>query len=704
MAHRDDANDKLDKAQSRQSQFAFDYQVANDEVGFVDRDHNFISYRFPFDPQISSLADIIHRRGNGLDLLNATDRVSVLAYKPLRRAVVRKQSAIGKHVVIRMYSRDEYSRTRRTNKIVAETKWQKAKLIDHSDRHGYVVTEWLDGLPLATQSIDRDACRRAAAWLAEMQRTAHPKLHNVGHNELCSRLQSAVSDITNLLPDQVDAVNLIQRKLVSAFDQNTDCPVFSHGDFYAEQLIQNGESLSAVDWDDACNAPSGMDPGNFIAHLEWQAARRDSNEKLESKSFDKIESFAHAYEVAVAAIGPNAAKTTNGATRPSNSLSTFVAFGILRLATQSFRRCEPDWRKVAMRMIQRAEFWMRQSPTIGQPPLAPAQEQKITATLQGSIDSHIGNAIPKWLSPALHVREMHSRLSLNSDFRLENAKVLRYVADRRCVINYDLIDADGTRTSVIGKVRAKGLDVRAMNALNAIHRNHKTIERDQDPVFAKTLGAVPDWNIWFQSHIGGRPADQLLPPDADSNLAYRIGVALGRMHVRLVRIDREHTLQDEIEILEKGLSLCRKRPRWKSDLQRLYGACRTLIESLPAHPATGIHRDFYPAQVLCTGKQIGFVDCDLLAMGHPAIDVANFVAHLRETALRKYENPDATEHHEKAFEEGYRSVLPLEETSFRVLRLASLARHISICNRIPERKPFRKPMLDYCLNQLELTR
>ncbi|MGH2713875.1 MAG: phosphotransferase, partial [Thermoleophilaceae bacterium] len=50
------------------------------------------------------------------------------------------------------------------------------------------------------------------------------------------------------------------------------------------------------------------------------------------------------------------------------------------------------------------------------------------------------------------------------------------------------------------------------------------------------------------------------------------------------------------------------------------------------------HRDFYPQHVLVDRGRIGFLDLDDAAASEPALDLANFLAHLRLERLR---TPDA---------------------------------------------------------------
>ena len=65
------------------------------------------------------------------------------------------------------------------------------------------------------------------------------------------------------------------------------------------------------------------------------------------------------------------------------------------------------------------------------------------------------------------------------------------------------------------------------------------------------------------------------------------------------------------------------------------GRGRDRLPGLPAR--TPIHRDFYYSQVLFNQEQLTLIDFDLLALGDPAIDVANFMAHLHFLGMDKLE-------------------------------------------------------------------
>ena len=61
----------------------------------------------------------------------------------------------------------------------------------------------------------------------------------------------------------------------------------------------------------------------------------------------------------------------------------------------------------------------------------------------------------------------------------------------------------------------------------------------------------------------------------------------------------------------------------RSDLARCQGVEPTLV-----------HRDFYEKQVLVDGARTVLIDFDTLCLGNPALDLGNFLAHLRLAELQ----------------------------------------------------------------------
>jgi aminoglycoside phosphotransferase (APT) family kinase protein len=60
-----------------------------------------------------------------------------------------------------------------------------------------------------------------------------------------------------------------------------------------------------------------------------------------------------------------------------------------------------------------------------------------------------------------------------------------------------------------------------------------------------------------------------------------------------------------------------------------WGPVYEALLALPSAPKVPVHRDLHDQQLLWDGRRLGLIDCDTLAAGDPAGDVANVLAHLQ---------------------------------------------------------------------------
>ena len=120
----------------------------------------------------------------------------------------------------------------------------------------------------------------------------------------------------------------------------------------------------------------------------------------------------------------------------------------------------------------------------------------------------------------------------------------------------------------------------------------------------------------------------------------------------------------------------------------------------PASDLTPVHRDFYYSQVLIDGPRLTLIDFDLLALGDPAIDVANFTAHLLFLGLDKLDDLHALAADAQSFVDAYahrmrvddafdrRRVFYQAATFFRLLNVATsrpgLAKHFETLLQVTE--------------------
>jgi hypothetical protein len=201
--------------------------------------------------------------------------------------------------------------------------------------------------------------------------------------------------------------------------------------------------------------------------------------------------------------------------------------------------------------------------------------------------------------------------------------------------------------------------------------------------------------MWLQQKVPGTISSKMLMGADGIALARRIADAIHKLHRAGVPAERTHTMADELQILHECLSrVTRARPEWSSRIKRILGASDKLGASTPAPRACGIHRDFYPAQVLVHKRWLYLLDFDLYCLGDPGLDVGNFIGHMTEESLRTFGDPSALKAQEQALEERF------IELSGEAVRPAvhayttlTLVRHICLSTQFPERSAFTERLM-----------
>jgi thiamine kinase-like enzyme len=187
-------------------------------------------------------------------------------------------------------------------------------------------------------------------------------------------------------------------------------------------------------------------------------------------------------------------------------------------------------------------------------------------------------------------------------------------------------------------------------------------------------------------------------------LAGRIAEAIHKLHQARIPTARIHRMEDELRILDRCLEeAASMAPQWAGRLVRINAACRSLGQTLPIPLACGIHRDFYPAQVLIYKRRIILLDFDLYCLGDPALDIGNFIGHMQEQGLREFQDFRALDQPARALRERF---LQLSGESRRAAVEAyttlTLARHIYLSMNFSERRPFTERLIEICEDKLAL--
>jgi hypothetical protein len=321
-------------------------------------------------------------------------------------------------------------------------------------------------------------------------------------------------------------------------------------------------------------------------------------------------------------------------------------------------------------------------------------------SLRGALD-------PRQVVPLFdaHVAGLHEALG---PWRLRTVRVARYKPERRCLIEYHFEarrsgGAAGT-TVLLGKVCRRGLRKSSYGVQAALYEGGFHAGAADGICVPEPLGTLPELEMWLQRKVPGVPATRLLAAPAGAALAQRIAEALYKLHRTAVPATRRHTMADELGILGERLALvAQARPHWAGRVRQILDACRQLGAATVPAATCGVHRDFYPDQVIVEGRRLYLLDFDLYCEGDPALDAGNFRGHLVEYALRVLGDAEALRDCEQAFAQRFAELSGESPSgSAAAYTLLTLVRHIHLSMQFEQRTPFTEALLELCEQRLGL--
>lgn len=294
----------------------------------------------------------------------------------------------------------------------------------------------------------------------------------------------------------------------------------------------------------------------------------------------------------------------------------------------------------------------------------------------------------------------------NGYIHLIDIRVRRYKPGRRCVIEYKVrVERSGFSPEVvvlIGKVRRRRTGKRSYQLLELLW-NAGFRSNSQDGISVpEPIGTVPEFQMWLQRKVSGKPATDLLVLPDGVLLARRIAQAAHKLHMAGVPAPRRHSIVDELKILHEHLpAVAQWQPCWSTRIRRLLEACDCLGATLPNPIPQGIHRDFYSDQVIVDEERLYLIDFDLYCEGDPGLDIGNFLGHITEQSLRIYGDINVLSDRERAMQERF---VELSGGSTRAAveayQTLTLVRHIYLSMLFPQRRPFITKLLEICEERL----
>lgn len=282
-------------------------------------------------------------------------------------------------------------------------------------------------------------------------------------------------------------------------------------------------------------------------------------------------------------------------------------------------------------------------------------------------------------------------------------RLVRHKPGKRCLIEYTFRSQQrATSFRILGKAHAKPKHSQNYHIQKNMWQNGFDRSATDQIQVPRPLGIVDDWQMWFQEVVTGEDGWAALLGPERFNATAKLFDAIDKLQASSVAIDRQHTITDEIQHLQQCLDkVAWQLPKLRQRILRLFSLCQELAFAIPTGKLVPTHRDFYPDQVLISGREVFLLDMDLLCLSHPGLDLGNFCGHLIERAIRDASSADAFETCRRELQSRYtREDRQHEWQAVEAFATLTLARHVYLSTLFLDRAALTTAILKECERRL----
>ena len=656
---------------------------------------------FPIDLELTSLATfssdaelrrLLVRMGRAEMAAGPVVHTS-LRYKPERRYVGRIESPVGA-ATLKLYSPDIFRAACLTAKALGSAVSPPiVRRVAHWRRHRAILFGWQPGVTLSSQlecgMLPVPVIRQVGEQLSRLHSSTAIRLRFYLPQEDAKSLIAVAGDLAPIVPGLATQAqrlaNQVAERVAATRPSQLAC---IHGDFSAEQIVvENGQPFF-IDLDRASHSVSAKDIGNFCAHLEVDTLRGQcSDQQRDQAAAALVDGYCAA-----------------GRSVDLREVDLYTAAGLLRLAHEPFRNRRSDWHELVARIVLRAQE------------IAARLQQPVPHRTRGTIEPDLALAdgivdVPDdiqmpFLKQALAPQNAKQRLAdvLSNDkqlrsFELSSIRLLRYKRGRRCLIEYrGRLAVSGSYSTVLGKIHAKGRYEQALLRQQSLWDAGFDYDCSDGICVARPLGIIPEWHMWLQCAAPGQVSWRALAGPRALQIATRIAEAAQKLHQANIPTKQTHTLNDELAHLsERLLRVAHELPEFCQRIRRILDQCYELAETIIPVSPVGIHRDFYPDQVLIDGDRLFVVDHDLYALGDSRLDIGNFCGHLIERSIRIEQRPHMYDCPAATMIDRFVELHGGDQRcrhAINVYTVLTVARHVFLSGQIPERMATTVPLIE----------
>ena len=256
--------------------------------------------------------------------------------------------------------------------------------------------------------------------------------------------------------------------------------------------------------------------------------------------------------------------------------------------------------------------------------------------------------LPDAVNPENIIKKLRAQApdayGLSDKMSIETVIIMSYKPEHRCQLEYQIITGmpEEPRIKLFAKVLRKSREAARLHAVASYYLRFLAESRgDIFPPHSQPF-LIPELKAVVFPHIAGAGFNEMLEGKGpEPKVVENIAEGLFTFHSSAYDPPRTHFWEDEIQIMSQ----------WTSQAVQLFpviaGDASPLLEriiqqgnTLKHRVKVPVHRDFYDKQILVTGHLVTFLDYDSTALGNPALDVGNFIAHLKLRGIQKRGDPD----------------------------------------------------------------
>jgi Ser/Thr protein kinase RdoA (MazF antagonist) len=413
-----------------------------------------------------------------------------------------------------------------------------------------------------------------------------------------------------------------------------------HGDFYDDQVLLGDAGPTLLDLDEIRRGHPLLDIGNMAAHL---AVGAESDRPLARTG----DTFVRA-AVAEAGIWSE------------RDVIPFEAAGLLRLAPAPFRNLESDWVDRVERIV-----------TLAETRLAAFDSWRFSGGAATPVDDPALPQLASLLNPG-RMNTVLARADLGTLRGEESIHMVRHKPGRRAIIRYDVASRTGTTETLFGKTFSSERGPRVYRVISTIAAAQAL---GAEVAVPEPVAFDPELKLLLQRATPGRPVVERIRT-GDTSSTEAIAEAINHLHGSGLDLGRRHDLDREFAPLPGRVAdVGSHAPHLRIAAEHCLRDLLTRRDVAAKWRWQPVHRDFYHDQVLIDGDRLAILDLDDAAMSEPAVDIANFAAHLRLLGIQERDDPAAFAPARRAFMTRAAALDPgLDESLLCLLEAATLVR------------------------------